>query len=392
MRLSLIAVLITVPLAASSQSSPPRPTGASLTGLPALNFDADEGLGYGALLQYYDYGTEGASPYRFTLQPTVFLTSKGRRDISLFLDAPHLLPSGWRLNASVARERQQASPYYGVGNATVVDADATTGANKYFYRYGRRTMRGSVNVQRELAGPSLRALVGVGAANVTVNTVPYDEGSTLLSAHMGRGDLPETHARYVRAGLVLDTRDREIGPRRGTWAEVLVQRAGHVLGGDQAFTRATATVRQYTPLGGRLTLAQRVVMQNLSGSVPVQELAIVQGSFKDDEALGGGSSLRGIPKNRYVGKGVAFTNNELRWHAADFSLRGRDARLVLSGFVDAGRVWNDELRFGEVLNDLHMSYGGGARMGIGPSFVVATDVGHSSQTMAAVYIGLGYLF
>ena len=115
-------------------------------------------------------------------------------------------------------------------------------------------------------------------------------------------------------GLVLDTRDREIGPHRGTWAEVLVQRAG--LGGTEHYTRTTASVRQYVPLADRLTWAERVVVQNVSGDVSRQEMATVQSSYKDEEALGGAGSLRGIPKNRYVGKGVAFANTELRWDAA----------------------------------------------------------------------------
>src|SRR3954464_14545117 len=92
---------------ASAQST--RPTGRSLTGLPALNFDADEGMGYGALLQFYDYGNAGAAPYRYSLQPTVFLTTRGRRDVVLFMDAPHLLSGGWRLNGSIGREQQQAT-------------------------------------------------------------------------------------------------------------------------------------------------------------------------------------------------------------------------------------------------------------------------------------------
>ena len=392
MRSSLLLVLLTLPLAADAQSLPARPTGTAITGLPALNFDADEGVGYGALLQYYDYGADGASPYRYTLQPTVFLTTKGRRDVSLFLDAPHLLPTGWRLNGSLAREQQLASPYYGIGNATVVDDGATTGANKYFYRYARRTLRGNANLQRNILGTSLRALVGIGASNVVVNTIPYDEGTTLLASQLGRGALPAANARYARVGLVLDTRDREIGPHRGTWAELLVQRAGRVLGGQEVFTRTTATVRQYSPISDRLTLAQRLVVQNLAGTVPVQELAALQSSFRDDEALGGAGSLRGIPKNRYLGKGIAFMNNELRWSATQFSLRGHPTRLVLSGFVDAGRVWADQLRLDEALSELHVSYGGGARFAIGPTFVLAADVGHSSQSAAAVYIGLGYLF
>jgi outer membrane protein assembly factor BamA len=375
-----------------AQQGPVRPTGSVVTGLPALNFDADEGFGYGAIVQYYDYGSEGATPYRFSLQPKVFLTTRGRRDVNVFLDAPHLLPGGWRMGAEVAREQQLTAPYYGIGNASESLESASKGPNPYYYRYGRTVLRASADFQHSFLLPSLRLLLGAGTRTVDVKTVPYDSGTTLLAQQVGRTQLPTTNARTARVGLVFDTRDREIGPRSGNWSEVLVQRAGKVLGGDQVFTRVTGTVRQYVPLGGSLTFAERVVVQTTRGEPGLTELFIVQSSFRDDEALGGGSSLRGIPKNRYVGKGVAFSNSELRWSAASFSLLNRDMRLIVNAFADAGRVWTGDPELSEAASDLHVGYGGGLRLAIGPTFVVATDVGHSSQSTAAIYIGLGYLF
>jgi len=93
-----------------------------------------------------------------------------------------------------------------------------------------------------------------------------------------------------------------------------------------------------------------------------------------------------------VGKGTLVSNNELRWRAADFTLHGRESSLILSGFVDAGRVWDDHIDLGGALRDLHAGYGGGVRLAFGSSFVIAADVGHSSQSTAPIYIGLGYQF
>jgi len=390
--LSIATLLLVVAATADGQQPIARPTGHSLTGLPALNFDADEGFGYGAILQYYDYGDAGAEPYRFSLQPTLFLTTRGRRDATLFLDAPHLLPDGWRLGAQLAREQQLTAPYYGKGNNTIALESATKSPNPYYYRFGRTVVRANADFQHELVVPALRLLVGVGTRTAEVKTVPYDSGTTLLAQQTGKATLPTTEARYARVGLVWDTRDREIGTHSGNWSELLVQRAGRVLGGDQVFTRITGSVRQYVPLASSITLAERVVMQTVRGDPAISEIFAVQSSFRDDEVLGGATSVRGIPKNRYVGKGVAFANSELRWSAASFGLLGRPTGVVLSGFVDAGRVWTDGLDLSQVASDLHVGYGGGARLAIGPSFVVAADVGHSSQSAAAIYIGLGYLF
>ena len=391
---SLTTVLLLLAVAAGADAQQPitRPTGHSINGLPALNFDADEGFGYGAIVQYYDYGDGKAEPYRFSLQPTLFVTTRGRRDATLFLDAPHLLPNGWRVGAQLAREQQLTAPYYGVGNNTLALESAIKGANPYYYRFGRTVVRANADFQHELVVPALRLFIGAGTRSADVKTVPYDSGTTLLAQQTGKPTLPMIESRYARVGLVWDTRDREIGAHQGNWSELLVQRAGRVLGGDQVFTRITATLRQYVPLAASVTFAERVVLQTVRGDPAISEIFAVQSSFRDDEILGGATSIRGIPKNRFVGKGVAFANSELRWSAASFGLLGRPARLVLSGFADAGRVWASGLDLSQVASDLHVGYGGGARLAIGPSFVVATDVGHSSLSAAAIYIGLGYVF
>jgi len=75
---------------------------------------------------------------------------------------------------------------------------------------------------------------------------------------------------------VFDTRNTEIGPHSGNWSDLLVQRAGKVLGGNQDFTRITGTVRQYVPLGEKFTLAERVVMQTVHGNPAISEIFTLQ--------------------------------------------------------------------------------------------------------------------
>jgi hemolysin activation/secretion protein len=135
-----------------------------------------------------------------------------------------------------------------------------------------------------------------------------------------------------------------------------------------------------------------VIVQNVSGDVPFYELALVQTSFKWQEGLGGAGTMRGVPGNRFVGKGLGLSNTELRWRAAEFSLRGTPSSLTVLGFWDAGRVWDDRLRLSELASDLHHSAGGGLRLGRGPNFVVAFDVGHSTESSLSMYFGLGFLF
>ncbi|HEV8446167.1 MAG TPA: BamA/TamA family outer membrane protein [Gemmatimonadaceae bacterium] len=388
--MSKLETLLLLAATASSLAAQ-RQSGVEVSGIPALNFDADEGFGYGAILALYKYEPRSAT-YRWTVQPTVFMTTRGRRDYTLFFDSPSTDARPWRLTAYAGREQQLAAPYYGVGNETAYDAALETGATRYYYRYGLDRLRASADVQHTLGTPSLRYLVGVGASSETVDLTPFDSGSTLIESDMNGRQPASRRTNYVRAGLTWDTRDREIGTTSGTWADVLVQRVDSKLGASWNYTRWTASARHYQPLGGRVTLANRLVLQNTIGDVPFYSLAELPTAQKSQDGLGGTSSIRGIPKDRYVGKGVLVSNNELRWRAAEFGLIGRPSSLVLSGFVDAGRVWADGVDLSTALRELHSGYGGGARLSFGPSFVISTDVGHSSQSTAAIYIGLGYLF
>jgi outer membrane protein assembly factor BamA len=381
------AAALCFPMPAWAQTRRP----VEISGLPALNFDADEGFGYGVILALYAYDAN-VTTYRWTLQPTVFLTTEGRRDYTLFFDAPSRADRPWRTTLFAGHEQQLAAPYYGLGNATGYQSAIEQGSTRYFYRYGRTRDRISLDLQHALGNPSLRVLVGGGVSNDRINLTPFDSGTTLIQRDLHDVTPANGHTNYLRAGLTWDTRDREIGTLSGTWADIIVQRVDQSLGASASYTRWTSTARHYQPLSERLTLANRLLVQNVVGDAPFYVLGEVQGAQKAQDGLGGASTVRGLPKDRYVGKGIAVANNELRWRAADFSLVGRKSSLVLSGFVDAGRVWANGIDASTALEGIHAGYGGGARVALGQAFVVAVDVGHSAQSAAPVYIGLGYLF
>jgi outer membrane protein assembly factor BamA len=364
-----------------------------IAGVPAVNYDSDEGFGYGAVAELYRFGTSSRR-YQFTIQPTVQLSTRGRQEVSVFFDAPHLLPEGWRLDAFAGSDRQVAAPFYGLGNHSIYEEalDDPDGANPYFYRFGRERRQLMANVQRRLGPVPVRALVGAGIARVSVDPTPHDEGTTLLEQQLNGTVPPPSFSNHVRAGLIWDTRDVELGPTSGVWSEILVQRFDERIGSDHGYTRWTFTDRRYFRLGSNRTVfANRILLQGVEGDAPMHDLFLIQTSFKQQEGLGGARSIRGLPKNRYVGEGLALWNAEVRWRAADFTAAGRPFHVVLSGFVDSGRVWEHRIIASELLQDLHHGAGGGVRLGMGDSFTVAVDVGRSGGN-TPMYIGLGYLF
>ena len=378
---------------ATGASTQERPTGLEVAGLPAINFDADEGFGYGVLGEIYQYGAGGLEPYVWSARPTVFLTTEGRRDFTLFFDAPHVLPSGWRLDVFLGSENQIANPYYGIGNATDYDEDLDddAGPDPFYYRFGRTRRSATFNLQRDVRDTSLRWLFGAGLVRTTVDPFPENEGNTLYAQEHGASGVIEW-SNYVRAGLVWDSRDRETGPRRGTWTELLIQRVDESFGADASHTRWTFTDRRYFSLGERVVFAHRYLLQGVSDGAGAHELFRVQSSFKQDEGLGGTKTVRGIFKNRFVGRGMLVWNAEIRWRAVDFRLLGKPFHMVLSAFLDQGRVWDGNVRIDELVTDLHRGFGGGVRLGMGENFVVAVDMGKSEEAGMPMYIGLGYLY
>ncbi len=393
-RLRIVTALLFVTAClAPDLSSQQRPSGLEVGALPAVNFDSDEGFGYGAIAALYQYGDGTELPYRWSALPTVFLTTEGRRDITLFFDAPHLLAEGWRLDGFLGIEKQIATPYYGVGNATLYDEglEAEDGANPFYYRFGRTRRSARVNLQHGIGELPLRWLFGAGFVTTDVVQVPEDDGTTLFAEHFPAE--PETEwTNYVRGGLVWDTRDRETGPTRGTWTELLVQRVDEKLGADFGYTRWTVADRRYFTLVEGVTFAHRVVLQEISEGVPVHDLFDVHSSFKSQEGLGGSGTVRGILRNRFAGRGIFVWNAELRWRVAEFEAVGRPFHLAVSAFVDQGRVWAEDVEYGELLTDLHRGYGGGLRVGMSEDFVVAVDIGRSAEAGMPIYIGLGYLY
>ena len=393
-RLAVLAFVVAAPLGAQDTASKGD---WEWFALPALNFNSDEGFGYGALLDLYNY-RGGRKPYRLMIRPLLAFSTKGKRDFTVVVDAPGVLPDGWRFDLFLGREKQLATPWYGVGNNTVKNDQLTDPPDAYYYRYGKTQYRVSANVQRRMTRAA-RLLVGGTFADVKTDDIPFDSGTTLLRqqlvADQGIANpvTPSAKLRSVRAGVVIDTRDREVGPTKGSWIDLLVQRTA-AAGDDVAgsYTRGTLSARFYESITSKIVFAQRVVVQHTDGDVPFFDLATIQNSSPtvQMEGLGGSSSMRGVEKNRYTARGIAFANLELRYRFKELRLLGKPAYLVGSAFADAGRVWRDDLFQGDP-GTTHLSGGGGLRLGLGPSFLVAFDVGKSSES-TQIYIGLGYPF
>jgi outer membrane protein assembly factor BamA len=369
----------------------PRQTGFGWSGLPAVNYDSDEGFGYGVTGGLYQYGEGSHAPYAWALEATVFFTTNGHNSASVFYDAPDRLGHGVRLSGRLNADRDCCQPYYGLGNAAPRDTALLhrPGLPNY-YSYRRDRLGAALDVQWSLPA-HLRVLAGAAAQH---NAAVARDTSTLFAADLATAvilgaDAPAT-ALGPRVGLVYDTRDAERDPRQGLWLDALAWE-GVLLSGGGDFTRFTATVRGYVSPVPWLTFAARVLGERWRGAVPLAQLADIGSSFQDFTGIGGAESVRGVLRLRYLGRARALANVEVRWRGPRFRWLGAPWQLGAAGFVDAGRVW-DTRGFGDGTAGLHWGKGAGLRLAWGPSFIIAADFAYGAEAGLQTYLKLGQMF
>lgn len=354
-------------LAFGAQAAEEPLRGWTPAGLPLLNYNSDEGLGYGARVLLVDHGDGHEQPFRMSVMAQFFQTTKGVAAHRLFLDMPGFLGSAYRMDLDVAWSIDKFSPWYGPGNGASYDPAVDTCADHgplsvdpshcagtpafrglRFYRYDRNTLpRLKLNFRGPLAGP-WKFLAGVRFSlnRITPFYGPDDlgqqgESQLALDARAGRisgyeGDAPFTRREgFATLGLVYDTRDNEPAAHSGMFLEGSLRAGSRALGGEDEWQGGNLNLRFFQALGTpRVVAALRVLADAMVGDVPFF-LLNTTGGLDGPEGVGGQFTLRGLLKNRLQGMGKLLLTPELRGTAYEGS--HLDLRLVAA--LDLGRVW-----------------------------------------------------
>ncbi len=366
-------------------------TGLGWSALPALGYDSDEGFGYGASGGLYQYGDGRLTPYRWALEPSLYFTTHGRASVSVFYDAPHQFGDRVRVAVRGGLDRDCCQPYYGLGNGSLYDpALASRLPLPSYYTYQRNRLSMALDVQWVVV-PHVRLLTGVA---VSRNTAAARDSNTLFARDRSSGTLPARDDRSTslgpKLGLVYDTRDLERDPRRGLWLEAMAWQ-GVVLRGGDGFTRLTTTLRGYASPSPWLTFAARVFGEQVRGAIPLSLLTDLGSSFQDFTGIGGAESVRGVLRQRFLGRTRTLSNLEVRWRGPGFRWFDAPWQLGAVGFVDLGRVW-DDMGQGDGAAGLHWGKGVGLRLAWGPSFIIGADFGHGAEAGLQTYLRLGHMF
>jgi outer membrane protein assembly factor BamA len=384
-------------------------TGWGWGGVPAINYNADDGFGYGFVLNFFNYKDGSYKPYYYKINPIVFATTGGKQDHTLFFDSPYLLGHGFRFNIRLRFLLEDYYPYYGLGNDSEFNPDFIDEDNsdnpslyrgKHYYTFQSDQIKFFANFQRAFAyrdngKPKVSVLFGLGIVNVSNSYNKNENIKTRLEEDVESGIITEDEFNggmnnFLKFGLIYDTRDNEPAPNRGIWTELLSEFYTNLVGSDYNFTRLTLTDRRYFQILDNLVYANRIVLENLFGDPPLNMLYPYGSSIMADEGLGGYRSIRGVYKNRYIGTTKFFMNMELRYRFYEFSLFNQDFYLATNIFCDLGRVWYDESI--DSIDNLHAGYGIGLHVGWNENFIFYGDLGFSKEAGSQLYVDIGYLF
>lgn len=392
-------------------------------GVPALNYDADNGFGFGAIGTVFFYD-KVRKPYRYALTLQVFVTSKLVQDHQVRFDAVDLMGLPLRLTFRGGYFQTLTHPFCGFGNAVTCDpaiaekaADARSLSGEEREAFVRRYYQvrflrpyGQLNLRWKLNElPNRLEIMGGWRGHLYLpgNWVDEDgDGEADLLPYPGslyeqvvaeRGLQAGERglASIVHVGVMLDNRDNEPAPKEGYWLEASLRGSSILWGSAWEYVGVNVTLRSYTPLlaDKSLVLANRVVLDGTAGDLPVQEMVRVGGSW-DYTALGGNPMGRGIRLQRIIGRIKVLDQTELRWDFLEHEWLGQRFRWSTGAFLDAGWVALDWTDIGGDPWKIAFGVGGTLRVAWNENFVVRLDVATSPEERwgIAPYIDIGHPF
>ena len=445
-KLLLSALITTIFLPAFTQNESKNEItkkGWNIGPLPSITYDSDLGFEYGALVNLYNYGDGSRYPkYDHSLYFEVSRFTKGSGINRFYYDSDKLL-KGLRISFDLSYLVDQAYDFFGFnGYDAVVNYDWIDDTkpddiykSRMFYKYDRKMFRFKVDLQGKLSGDHVKWIAGVNLLNFKIGSVNLEklnkgkEGDKILP------DIPGLYDKYVdwgiispeeanggfvptlKGGLVFDSRDNRPNPMKGIWTEAVIEGAPEFLGSESSFAKMSITHRQYfTIIKNDLSFAYRLNYQTtLGGHTPFYyqtQVVVSELRGASAEGLGGGSTLRGVSRNRVVGDGYFLGNIEARWKFVRFKFINNNFYLGLNGFLDFGQVtkkvevdvpaeflgefsMEPTYYFDQGAEKMHFSYGAGLRIAMNQNFIIKLDYGFATDSRdgdKGMYIALNYLF
>lgn len=412
-------------LAAFSAFAQEEPkTGWVFTPMPYVSYNTDLGLNLGAFCDFFYYGDGSSYPnYLHHISITGAWATKGSWYFHGMFESSTLIP-GIRFSASATYRDASMNNFYGFNGcfspydeSLELNADTRTA----WYTNRKRLFRSAATFQGHIAG-ALNWVAGGVYRYVRVSDFDlknYDSGNSLYLKYIEKDlihadEASGGHSLELKAGVTFDTRDIELAPRRGIYAEAYVLGNADLSRWKYNYAQLVLHWRHFVPLGtDRVIWAYHLgFQQRIAGDIPfynLNELATLNYFYEEYAGLGSRYTIRGYRYNAIAAEGYAWGNFELRVTPFRFDLWNQHFDIVLNPFVDMGlmnpgyrydaqRALAPEGLFNEGAvgsQPLLISAGCGLKLHMNTNFILSLDVGKGFDTqLSDLTVGMGttYVF
>lgn len=381
--------------------------------LPALNFNSDEGFGYGVIGTMYRY-RDKLRPYKSALTARFFLTTRQVNAHMLRLDVLDVANTPIRVTARAdyfSALAQNFCGYVGDGHCgedadqiaeNAADALDLTGTERddflrryYLMRYTEIALNVQTRTKLKDLPHKVEILAGYRYSYYIPGTFSEQApwaGSLYDDFYFTDENTDTGAASVLQLGLVFDNRDNEPAPNSGYWSEFSFRGATPYWGSTWSYFGANVTHRQYVTIVPRwLVSATRIVGDATWGDLPTQDMVRV-GGLLDYSAIGGQYGGRGLRAWRLTGQVKGLVQEELRLTFARFTPGSQRIDLGLVGFLDVG--WSARAFDRLDQNNSSFGTGTGLRVTWNENFIVRADAGFSpiEDWSNKLYINLDHIF
>jgi len=305
---------------------------------PIINYNNDDGWILGGGPNYIQYGFR-AHPHLYYTQLTgAYATTAKDYDVRFYSDFTKIIGKA-RTRLFIKASQLDFNRYYGSGNET---NRTDSLADRNFYK----TNQQDIIVEPEFEFPVAQFIkFKTGLTYRYSNIIDQDSNINLLSKEQPYGS-DKISGISMKAGIIYENKDNGIIPNRGFYADINGRFYPAMLDYEKNFFKMNSSINFFHTLKALtdINLILKCRGEIIFGEYPFFEAAV----------LGGQLSLRGFPRDRYLGDAMLSGQSELRIKIAELNLL-MPGKLGISAIGDIGRVFLK----GEESKKWHSAYGGG---------------------------------
>ncbi|MEP7371982.1 MAG: BamA/TamA family outer membrane protein [Chitinophagaceae bacterium] len=336
--------------------------------LTVIGLNQDDGFIFGAGFKFIKQEGFRKFPYASVQQLQAgYSFSTGAYRIRYNGDWIHTFGKADFTLQAFARAPNNTINFFGRGNETVYEK---TGDFKKYYRtrYSTYQLDPALRWRRSNGssfsiGPSLYAYF----FDKEENKGRFISNTSLIGSYDSLTiEKDKWHIGAV-ANYTRDKRSNKIFPQWGSYINIRLQAYKGIGDFSKSFAQLIPELAFYKSLNKKSTI---ILAERMGGVVGVGNAAFYQSAF-----IGGQENLLGYRQYRFAGQHSFYNNMELRIKLADIASYIIPGQFGITGFWDAGRVWEKHDNSGK----WHQGVGGGIYFA--PASVIALSfvVGHSSE-------------